>query len=95
MAIKTMEELRNSVDIILNERTDDEALAFIEDFTDTIGELEKRVDENVNWKEKFEQNDREWREKYRKRFFEGKDDEEIEKTVVTEKRSYDELFDVK
>lgn len=95
MAIKTMEELRNSVDIILNERTDDEALAFIEDFTDTIGELEKRVEENVNWKEKYEQNDREWREKYRKRFFEGNDDEELEETVVTEKRSYDELFDVK
>lgn len=95
MAIRTMEELRNAVDIILNERTDDDALAFIEDFTDTIGELEKRVNENVNWKEKFEQNDREWREKYRKRFFEGNDDEEIEETVVTEKRSYDELFDVK
>lgn len=95
MAIKTMEELRNSVDIILNERTDDEALAFIEDFTDTIGELEKRAEENVKWKEKYEQNDREWREKYRKRFFEGKDEEEIEETVVTEKRSYDELFDVK
>ena len=95
MAIRTMEELRNSVDIILNERTDDEALAFIEDFTDTIGELEKRVEENVNWKEKYEQNDREWREKYRKRFFEGNDEEEFEETVVTEKRSYDELFDVK
>lgn len=95
MAIRTMEELRKSVDIILNERTDDEALAFIEDFTDTIGELEKRVEESVNWKEKYEQNDREWREKYRKRFFEGNDDEELEETVVTEKRSYDELFDVK
>lgn len=95
MAIRTMDELRNSLDIILNERTDDDALTFIEDFTDTVGELEKRAEENVKWEEKYEQNDREWREKYRKRFFEGNDDEEIEETVVTEKRSYDELFDVK
>lgn len=94
MAIRTMDELRNSLDIILNERTDDDALTFIEDFTDTVGELEKRAEENVNWKEKYEENDREWREKYRKRFFEG-NDEIVEETVVTEKRSFDELFDVK
>lgn len=94
MAIRTMDELRNSLDIILNERTDDEALTFIEDFTDTVEDLEKRAAENVNWKEAYEENDREWREKYRKRFFEGNDEEEIEETVVTEKRSYDELFDV-
>lgn len=95
MAIRTMEELRNSLDIILNERTDDDALAFIEDFTDTIGDLAKRVEESEKWKEKYEQNDREWREKYRKRFFEGNDHEELEETVVTEKRSFDELFEVK
>ena len=94
MAIRTMDELRNSLDIILNERTDDDALTFIEDFTDTVGELETRAEENVNWKEKYEENDREWREKYRKRFFEG-NDEVVEETVVTEKRSFDELFDVK
>ena len=61
---------------ILGDRTDDEALSFLEDCNDTITEDKDGED----WKSKYdtlleEKNnlDKEWRQKYRDRFFSSDD----------------------
>lgn len=98
MAIKTKEELLNSISARLGDDTGDEALALIEDVTDTLGDYESRVSDSTNWKQKFEENDREWREKYKSRFFEGVPAEEERESYTEEPTpmtSFDQLFSVK
>lgn len=71
MAIKTREELIESINTLIGEDTSDDSLAILEDFTDTYNDLSEKASDNTKWKEKYEENDSEWREKYRKRFLEG------------------------
>ena len=92
MAIKSYNELMASLKEILKDNTSDEALAFIEDMNDTLKE-----NSGEDWKARYEENDRQWREKYKARFFDGKNEE----TVVTEEEEvekplrYEDLFTVK
>lgn len=56
-----LQETRDAITKFLGDRTDDEAIAL----------LEKIDDEGVDtedWKNKYEENDKEWREKYTARF---------------------------
>lgn len=85
---KTVEELRTALQKLIGERTDDEVIGFIEDFDDSIEELSNKDSED--WKTKYEQNDAEWRKKYRDRFFNGKVDEDIEKSKSNEHEEPDE-----
>lgn len=71
MAVKTREELIESINTLIGEDASDDSLAILEDFTDTYNDLSEKASDNTNWKEKYEENDSEWREKYRKRFLEG------------------------
>lgn len=88
MAVRTRDELLESIRSIVPDVTSDAAITLIEDVTDTF------TDREVDWKARYEMNDREWRERYTTRFFEEKkdedvppdEDEEIEKTI-------DELFE--
>ena len=75
MAIKTREELMQSISSLVGDSTDDNALALIEDIQDTLNNLTENS--NTNWKEKYENNDKEWRNKYKERFFNGKTEEEF------------------
>lgn len=75
MAVKTIEEIMASVKTRVGGDTSDEALGFIEDIQDTLGDMSKRVKESGDWKQKYEENDKNWREKYQKRFFEGTPDD--------------------
>ena len=99
MAIRTREELMESVRAYVGEDTTDNALYLIEDVNDTIADSDEwrlRYEQNdKEWRLRYEQNDKEWREKYKARFFsdvEKKDEEppdsedKIEKTI-------DELFE--
>lgn len=56
---------RDAITKFLGDRTDDEAIALLETI-DNEG-----VDEE-NWKQKYEDNDAEWRKKYTERFKDGK-----------------------
>ena len=48
----------------------DEAIAFIEDMTDTYNDMEAKVNsDSEDWKSKYDELDKSWREKYRARFF--------------------------
>ena len=85
---KTVEELRTALQKLIGERTDDEVIGFIEDFNDSVEELSNN--DNEDWKTKYEQNDAEWRKKYRDRFFNGKVDEDIEGPKPNTKEEPDE-----
>mgnify|MGYP003466073152 FL=1 len=96
--ILSKEELMTEMKSIIGERTDDEAIKFIEDVTDTIGSLEEQNNENNEnneWKSKYE----EIVTKYKERFF----NQEVDKNEETEEETkeetednpetYDELFE--
>lgn len=55
---------------LIGDRTDDDALSIIEDFTDSLDDSD-----NENWRERYEQNDADWRKRYQERFFSGRDSE--------------------
>ena len=59
------------MDKFVGDSSDDEAISFIEDMTDTYTELEKRTAESEDWKKKYSDLDEKWKKRYRKRFFSG------------------------
>lgn len=70
MAVKTREEILESFKTRLGENPDDDFISFLEDFTDTLDDFEKRAKgDGTDWKSKYEENDANWRKKYTERFF--------------------------
>ena len=90
MAIKTIEELMGAVRARVGEDTSDEAIAFVEDVSDTLASLSNAED----WKKKYEDNDAEWRKRYQDRFFnpDKPNDPEHEPDPEPKKLTFDELF---
>ena len=74
MAKLTQKEFMEKVNTIIGDRTDDEALSFIEDCKDTISsdgdDWKAKYDEQVTKNEELEKS---WREKYKARFFAADD----------------------
>lgn len=56
--------------------TSDEVIQLTEDLTDTLEDFIARVEDKEDWKTKFEENDANWRKKYKDRFLEPSDNEE-------------------
>ena len=78
--IKTKEEIINAIKGKIGEDTSDETLALLEDISDTLNDYDNKTKDTEDWKAKYEENDKEWRQRYRDRFFnkddgEGKDEE--------------------
>lgn len=69
MAKLSKDELLEKIRTYVGDRTDDETLAIIEDISDSFDSSD--ADE---WRQKFEENDKMWRDKYISRFFEKNDD---------------------
>lgn len=67
MSILSKEDFLNMIKERTKDSTDDETLKFIEDATDTINSLSETDGED--WKTKYEDNDKMWRQKYKDRFF--------------------------
>lgn len=67
MAVRTREELLEAVRARLGDDTSDEAIALVEDISDTMGDYEERAGED--WEQKYKDNDAAWRQRYRDRFF--------------------------
>lgn len=94
--VLSREEFFEAINKRVGESTDDESLKFIEDMTDTYNSLgtNKSVED---WEKKYNDLDTEWRERYRKRFFEGKEEivedqkEDVEEDG--EPTTFDELFE--
>lgn len=102
MSVLSKDELLEKIRSLLGERTDDEAITFIEDVTDTYdsisdaksGYTEDEVTAKVNEVEE------KWRKKYRDRFFGsgGDDDDDDEPdggNTNTEEVTIDDLFEKK
>lgn len=71
MSVLKKSELMEKLKTILGDKTDDETIVFIEDVSDTLD-----AGNSEDWKQKYEENDKMWREKYTKRFFDGNDVED-------------------
>lgn len=70
MAVKTKEEILTAVKTRVGEQNDDDTIAFIEDITDTLSDLETKAQgDGTDWKTKYEENDAEWRKRYTERFY--------------------------
>lgn len=91
MAVKTVDEIMKKVRERIGEDDSDEAIEFIEDISDTFESFSNAED----WKTKFEENDKKWREKYRDRFFTSKEEveDDIEEPEEKEKKKFEDLFE--
>lgn len=96
MAVKTKDELMTIIKARIGEDQSDEAIALVEDISDTFDDMQSKVaGDGTDWKAKYEENDATWRQKYRDRFFnkpETKDDESEDEGEEVKTLSYDELF---
>ena len=92
MAKLSKDELIEKVKKYVGDRTDDETIEIIEDISDSIDSSD--ADE---WRQKFVENDKMWRDKYISRFLEKKEDELDTPTeheeVEKEKNSFEDLFE--
>ena len=72
MAILNRDEYFERLSTIVGDKSDDESIAFVEDFSDTYNDLTNRATgDGVDWKQKYEENDKMWKERYKNRFFSG------------------------
>ena len=74
--VKTKDEILEAIKAKIGEDTSDEAIALLEDVTDTLNDYDNKANTDTDWKAKYEENDKEWRKRYTDRFFnKGEDDE--------------------
>lgn len=96
MAVKSKEDILNALKQTFGDDTSDETLSLIEDVSDTYDDMSSKVQESGDWKSKYEENDKAWREKYRDRFYSKPIDEaEPETELETEPnkpRNFEDLF---
>lgn len=92
MAKLSRDELLEKVKAYVGDRTDDETIEIIEDISDSFD-----TSAGDEWKKKYEDNDKMWRDKYVSRFYDKKE-EELEtptehEEVEKEYNSFDDLFE--
>lgn len=96
MAVRTKDEILELVRARVGDDNSDEVIEFIEDITDTLNDYEARLSDSTDWRAKYEENDAEWREKYKARFF-GKEVVEDETEIVDDEENkpmkYEDLFE--
>lgn len=92
MAVRTTEEILESIKTRVGDSTEDADLEFLEDVTDTLSDLKNKTESQEDWKTKYEENDKRWREKYRDRFFEKKEEIEEEKDEPETPKTFEDLF---
>ena len=96
--VKSRDEILEIIRGCIGDDNSDEALSFIEDITDTMNDYESRLADSTDWKTRYEENDKNWRERYKERFFSNEIDEtEITATEVVDETptTFEDLFKVK
>ena len=93
MAKLSKDELIEKVKKYVGDRTDDETIEIIEDISDSID-----TSDSDEWKQKFEENDKMWRDKYISRFFDKNEDEIEDPTdekddEEKEYKTFEDLFE--
>lgn len=96
MAVKNKDEILESIKTRVGDNTDDETISFLEDVSDTLTDLEKRASGDAeDWKTKYEENDKMWRERYTSRFFSKEPEPEPKPEPDPEpevKKTFSDLF---
>ena len=96
MAVRTREEILESIRTRVGEATDDDTIAFIEDVTDTLADLESKANgDGEDWEKKYRENDESWRKKYTERFFSNDtpdQDPDPDPEPEPEKKTFADLF---
>ena len=77
MAILKKDELLQLVQSKLTDSDDD--LTLLENITDTLNDMSREDQED--WKSRFEENDKQWRERYKARFSEPSAKQSVEEKV--------------
>ena len=86
MAKRTFAELVEQIKTYTGDRDDDETLSLMEDINDTLNN-------ETDWQDKYNENDKAWRAKYKQRFETGTADEPDEPDEPEEKPiTFDQLF---
>lgn len=92
--IKSISELIEAVKTRIGDNPDDDSVAFLEDITDTLTDYDNKTRDNTDWKEKYDELDKSWKQKYIERFsddvYDDSDEENEDDVAVPEK--FDELF---
>lgn len=92
MAKLSKGELIEKVKKYVGDRTDDETIEIIEDLSDSIDSSDSN-----EWKQKYEENDKMWRDKYISRFLDKNEDELDTPTEHEEEEkeysSFEDLFE--
>lgn len=96
MAVLTKEEFMKRINERIGEDNSDEAIAFMEDMTDTYDDMSNKLSDTTDWKQKYEENDTAWRNKYRERFSSPSENDGHEGTGNQDEppvpMTYEELF---
>ncbi len=96
MAKLSSDEFMKSIQSIIGDRTDDEALKFLEDAKDTItsehDDYKAKYEAEVEAKKKL---DEDWRAKYKARFYSSDDDTNINKDNNKDNTKNDPNFDTR
>lgn len=99
MAVKTREEILESLRGRFGEEPTDDDIAMLEDITDTFTDFEEKTKDATNWKNKYEENDKAWKKKYSDRFFskDGGENNPLYEPVEPDNtvKSFNDLFTVK
>ena len=99
MAILNKDDFLSRLQERIGDDTSDEAMAFIEDMTDTFNDLETRSSgsNDEQWQTRLDELDRSWREKYKARFFNTEttpeDVKEEQKEDVKDDENVEKTFD--
>ena len=94
MAVRNKEEILEAIKTRVGEQTDDETISFLEDVSDTFTDLETRANgDGEDWKTKYVENDKSWRERYTNRFFSKEPEPEPKPEPEPEvKKTFSDLF---
>lgn len=76
MSVRTKEEILKQLNAIVGENDSDDYLNLLTDINDTYADFDSKSKDTTDWKQKYEDNDKEWRKKYRDAFFNGAKDED-------------------
>ena len=102
--VLTREELIEKIRNRIGDGTTDDDIALLEDIADTYDDMKDRSGDNENWREKYDELDRTWRQKYIDRF-NGKvesdadfveEPKDADETILEYEapKTYEELFEV-
>lgn len=97
MAVRTNDEIMQSLRAVIGDDNSDESLTLIEDITDTLSDYQNRTKDSTDWERRYNENDAQWRQRYKERFYSSDDsgaddfaDEEDEEKPT--KMTFEDLF---